>query len=324
MRDRTQFVKEETFKVLMWTFCGISSAFLASRLGIRLFRREKFKRSDGLLLLALPSLLAGSALLHSSLSALYNHSHAGSRADHEYVQQHEDAAPRLTAATELLWITIYSVKASFLLQFKFHKPPYSLVSVNLTRYYWTTVGMCTAAFICTLAVPPILCPSSSECQYLEGASSNTRAWEISLVSIDIVTDIAVMLIPILLIRMGNFTLSHAVVNTVFKSLSVCVVAIAAIRLAFLCNGAAQNVDYGTVILWLMVEAAVAVTAASISSYRVIVLDYLCKSQVQRARATQRDGCQPLNWWRTRGPCTRGQDHGSTAADSMSVILRPID
>ncbi|KAH6633137.1 hypothetical protein C7974DRAFT_165699 [Boeremia exigua] len=153
MRDRPQIVKEGSFKVLTWTLCGLASAFLASRLIIRFSRKEQLKRSDVLLLLALLSFFAGSALLHSTLSALYNHGSAGAGADRKYV------APCLTAAIELLWITIYCVKASFLIQFKFHKPPYSLVSANLTRYYWTTIILCTAAFLYTLAVPPTLCPS---------------------------------------------------------------------------------------------------------------------------------------------------------------------
>ena len=121
---------------------------------------RKLKRSDGLFLLALPSLFAGSALLFSTLDVLYDHGDAETRAHRNYVRQHASDASRLIAAIELLWITIYCVKGSFLLQFKFHKPPYSLVSANLTIYYWVTISVCTAAFLCTLAVPPILCQSS--------------------------------------------------------------------------------------------------------------------------------------------------------------------
>ena len=149
-----------TTQVLIWTFCSLSFAFVASRLVIRLSRKERLKRSDHLLLLALPSLFAGSALLHSTLDALYDYGATESPADRNHVRPDSTAAPRLTAAIELLWVTIYCVKASFLLEFKFHEPPYSLVSANLTRYYWATIGICTAAILCTLAAPPVLCPSS--------------------------------------------------------------------------------------------------------------------------------------------------------------------
>lgn len=147
-------------QALIWTLCGLSFAFLASRLVIRLSRKETLRRSDGPLLLALPSLFAGSALLSSTLDVLYDHGDTETPGHRSYVRQHAIAASRLTAAIELLWIIIYCVKGSFLLQFEFHKPPYSLVSAYLMRYYWVTISVCIAACLCTLAVPPTLCPSS--------------------------------------------------------------------------------------------------------------------------------------------------------------------
>jgi hypothetical protein len=146
-------------QVLIWTLCGMSITFLATRLFIRLSQKEPLKKSDYLLLLALPSLFSGSALLCSTLDALYDLSDAGSKADRNHAWD-ATAASRLTASIELLWITIYCVKAPFLLQFKFHKPPFSLVSANLTRHYWATLGTCIASFLCTLAVLPILCSPS--------------------------------------------------------------------------------------------------------------------------------------------------------------------
>ena len=146
-------------QVLIWTLCGLSTIFLVTRLLIRLSSKEPLKKSDYLLLLALPSLFCGSALLWSTLDALYDLSDTGSKADQSRARG-ATATSRLTASIELLWIAIYCVKASFLLQFKFHKPPFSLVSANLTRHYWATSGTCIASFLCTLAVPPILCSSS--------------------------------------------------------------------------------------------------------------------------------------------------------------------
>lgn len=195
MRNSTQLVSKGTFRVgllssldnrkvlmitqgFMWTVCGLSCAFLASRLLIRYLKKEKLKRSDIPLLLALPSLFAGSALLHSTLSTLYDHDDESS-ADQNKPRQFASAAPRLTAAIELLWIAIYCVKASFLLQFKFHKPPYSLVSASLTRSYWVTSAMCMAAFLCTLAVPPVMC-QSSRMLVLFATSSTTRLTSIRL------------------------------------------------------------------------------------------------------------------------------------------------
>jgi hypothetical protein len=99
--------------------------------------------------------------------------------------------------------------------------------------------------------------------------------------------------------MANFTLSRAIINTAFKSLSVFAVAIAAIRLAFLCKADSDQVNYLTLILWLVVEGAVTLAAVSISSYRVVLLDVLSNRQVQRDDAAQQGGWQLLSLWRTR-------------------------
>jgi hypothetical protein len=98
--------------------------------------------------------------------------------------------------------------------------------------------------------------------------------------------------------MANFTLLRAALNAGFKSLSVFVVAVAVTRLAFLCDRKPQNNDHTATILWLMVEANVAIIAASVSSYRVVVLDYLCRRQVQQESVAREGAWELLNWWRS--------------------------
>jgi hypothetical protein len=86
----------------------------------------------------------------------------------------------------------------------------------------------------------------------------------------------------LLIHMANFTKSHTIINASFKSLSVFTIAIAATRLAVQYNSNQQCIDYDAVTFWLVVEAAVALSMASISSYRVVLLDYLAERRLRRS------------------------------------------
>jgi hypothetical protein len=88
--------------------------------------------------------------------------------------------------------------------------------------------------------------------------------------------------------MSTFSLAHAAINTLFKSLSIFAIASAACRLAFQYNTKARRIDYISLTLWLVIEAAVAVIAAAISSYRVVVLDYLKdrRAQQQTSARTQ--------------------------------------
>lgn len=188
----------------MWTLCGLCTSFLASRLAVRMRTKGKLRRSDYFLVVALPCLYAGCALLDSSLATLYVHVTDVPGEINISRDQPAGTSARLTSAIELLWITVYCVKASFLAQFKFHKPPYAYVSKHLTRFYWVTIGICGSSFLFTLAVPILLCRSSSElaftlgppfdtdslghCEYLR--PSNTVTWEIALSIFDIVTDIS--------------------------------------------------------------------------------------------------------------------------------------
>ena len=74
--------------------------------------------------------------------------------------------------------------------------------------------------------------------------------------------------------MANLTRSHAIINWSFKSLSIFATIVAATRLALQYNAHADRIQYVTLVFLLVVETAVAIIMASISSYRAVVLDQL--------------------------------------------------
>ena len=115
--------------------------------------------SEYFLIVALLSLFVGTGLLQSTRNDFYAQSSARTFGG---IEQRTSVAPRLTASIELLWVAIYCVKASFLVQFKFHKPLYAYVSPRLTRHYWATIAVCGSAFLFTTVVPIVLCPQSSQ------------------------------------------------------------------------------------------------------------------------------------------------------------------
>lgn len=82
--------------------------------------------------------------------------------------------------------------------------------------------------------------------------------------------------------MANFTRSHTLINAWFKSLSICTIAMAAPRLALQYDGNSHRIRYVTLTFWLVIEAAVAIIMASISSYRVVLLDYLAERRMQHS------------------------------------------
>lgn len=85
-----------------------------------------------------------------------------------------------------------------------------------------------------------------------------------------------------LINMANTIRSYTIVNFIFKSLSTFNIVIAAARLALQYDTTADRVRYVSVIFLLGIEATMALTMVSISSYRVVVLDYLARKQRRSA------------------------------------------
>ncbi|CBY00428.1 predicted protein [Plenodomus lingam JN3] len=180
--------------------------------------------------------------------------------------------------------TLYTV-ASFLVQSKFYKPLYAYVSPNLTRYYWASVGMCGVGFFFTLIITIVLCPHPEYCRHT--ALQDTLPWEITLSTLDILTDLLVISIPVSLACLANFTLSNAIINTLFKSLSVFPIIITVCRTIFQINKEKRQINYLILALWLAIEAAVAVIMGSVSSYRTVVLKlYATHIRQQRSDPTQ--------------------------------------
>ncbi|KAF2110778.1 hypothetical protein BDV96DRAFT_583699 [Lophiotrema nucula] len=257
----------------MWPLSVLATVFLASRFAVRMSSKGRLMLNDYFLVAGLPIFFIGAGLVQSVLPFLYEqHALATNRHAGKILR-------RLPAAIEMLWITIYCVKFCFLAQFKFHKPPYAYVSVHLTRYYWAVVSICSASFIVTLVQPLVLCSKSETCRYFQ--ATGTAGWEIAVTSIDILTDLLVISIPILLIYMANFTRSHTIINTSFKSLSVFSIAIATTRLALQYDRDARRIDYIVMVFFLFTEAVVALVMASISSYRTVILDKLVEWRTTR-------------------------------------------
>ncbi|KAJ4991927.1 hypothetical protein SVAN01_02522 [Stagonosporopsis vannaccii] len=98
--------------------------------------------------------------------------------------------------------------------------------------------------------------------------------------------------------MANFTLSRAIVNNIFKSLSVCAIAVAAPRFAFLCGGQVPATQLHNNHLLADGRSSHRLIAASVSSYHFIVLDYVWKRQLREEDTARKGGWELVNWWRS--------------------------
>jgi len=94
--------------------------------------------------------------------------------------------------------------------------------------------------------------------------------------------------------MANFTRSHTIINASFKGLSVFSIAIASTRLALQYRAGYRQINYVALTYWLVIEAAVAIIMASISSWRVVILNRLFEWEVQQR--TKANGLNTHGIW----------------------------
>ncbi|KAF1957113.1 hypothetical protein CC80DRAFT_412196 [Byssothecium circinans] len=271
--------------------------------------------NDYFLVAALPILFIALGLLQSILSALFEIEKSSIFIAQVLQPRLPGTTPRLTAAVELLWVTIYCVKFCFLAQFRFHKPPYAYVNVHLTRYYWSTIGICAAAFLITIAEPIVLCSTSKNCRYAD--QSSNVAWETAVSVIDIITDLLVISIQILLIHMANFTRSDTIINCTFKSLSIFAIVIAATRLGLQYDSQARRINYVSFTFLLAIEAAIAIIMASISSHRVVLLNWLEEHRTRKAANVSRPRMHKR--WRTSQGLDNAMEPSATRDISLSSL-----
>ena len=94
--------------------------------------------------------------------------------------------------------------------------------------------------------------------------------------------------------MANFTRSHTIINASFKGLSVFSIAIASTRLALQYRAGYRQINYVALTFWLAIEATVAIIMASISSWRVVILNRLFEWKVQQR--TKANGLNTHGIW----------------------------
>jgi uncharacterized membrane protein len=117
--------------------------------------------------------------------------------------------------------------------------------------------------------------------------------------------------------MANLTRSHTIINFIFKSLSVVTLAVAATRLALQYDHQTRRIQYVTLTFLLIVETAIAIVMASISSYRVVVVDQLAERRMRKAGApTQSKAHRP--WYTALG--RRGTDQSQSRWDGSFASL----
>ncbi|KAF1966592.1 hypothetical protein BU23DRAFT_603379 [Bimuria novae-zelandiae CBS 107.79] len=168
------------------------------------------------------------------------------------------------------WLAIFAVKFSFLALF--HKMCRN-VSRKLTAYFWVTVAATVTSGIVVILEGFILCPrfgaDATRC-FLENHYTFSISSGVVVQSLDIVTDLMIISIPLTLLKMSQLKLQNKIRIAIVLCLSsICVI----LSIARLAAGMHRNVfgkwQFGIAWLSFMLhcEASVAIMAGSVPALR---------------------------------------------------------
>ncbi|PVI05709.1 hypothetical protein DM02DRAFT_668070 [Periconia macrospinosa] len=299
-------VDQLSFKV--WSIIFTSCAILASaaRLFVRYLRERTFLLEEYLILLATICFVVEAGLTYSFIPSIYLIDattfqrpvlkHIAQSADGTSGRDLQERFMSIGAGTVNAyflfgWLAIFSIKASFLSLF------YRMlrnVNKKLMTWFWTTVGFTIISAGAVLLESFQLCSHFGEgpvqC-FLTTRHTFTIHSGLVVQSLDIITDLMVISIPVLLLRMSSLRLQLKLRLVLILCLSTACVVIGIIRMAGGVHfNVVSNKQFSMVWLTFMLhcEAAVALMAGSVPGLHALITAQELNVK-QRLTASRSDG-----------------------------------
>ncbi|KAF1955250.1 hypothetical protein CC80DRAFT_447609 [Byssothecium circinans] len=280
-------VDQLSFKVwsILFTACAVLAA--TTRLLIRYLRERTLFLEDYLILFATICLICETGLVYSFIKTMYlidattlrlpvlghlARAKEGSPAHGLFTDFLKTGPQVMNAYLTFGWFAVFAVKASFLALF------YKMlrnVSKNLMTWFWITVTLTAMSAIIVVLEDFIICPQfgagPAQCFVKNGYTFSISSGVV-VQSLDIITDLMIVSIPILLLRLSHLHLQHKLRLSLVLCLSTTCILLSIGRLA---GGISHNVfsKHQFSLTWvsfmLHCEAAVAVMAGSVPALHAL-------------------------------------------------------
>jgi hypothetical protein len=289
-------IKKLPFKVATNILLGIAILSVIGRVGLKIHHRRSFLADDYILFFGTACLIAGTAVLFYQLDTLYLG--PAIQADPElvfYLDAHDlneliyNEIKYLDTFFSLLWTATFSVKFSFLAFF------WKLVNAaeNLRIFYRVTIVCTFIAWGFIICQPFIICPyfgwRSVKCYQ----QPNTRLYNALIITgtvLDIITDLMIVIIPILVLRRSPLKSRQKVAVGTFLSLSTVMIIVSITRSTKIHGPPNVPINVTWAIFWTHIEASVAIIMVSLTAFRTIF------NQKKQERA-QQERMRRVNSWR---------------------------
>ncbi|CBX99524.1 hypothetical protein LEMA_P087630.1 [Plenodomus lingam JN3] len=281
--DHAGKINRKSFDGLLWSFLIIAVLACGARLIFRFKKQRKFFADDAFVFFSTLCLIANTGVMW----------HA---ADKMYMIEAVNSDPTITfTVPELIplldlnkwifiylaldWTAIYAIKMSFLI---FFRPLIRNLSVSLHRFYWICWVINVVAWMFVVGEPFILCPyfgmEAMKC-YPNTQFKLNLAMSILTLLLNITTDIMIITIPLLLLRLSQMRIEQKASIASFLCLSISMIIITIIRLA---GGLHESVrgEREFSLVWthilLHVESGVAILMACLVAFRTIFANQIAQ------------------------------------------------
>ncbi|KAK2734540.1 hypothetical protein FQN57_001645 [Myotisia sp. PD_48] len=258
-------IPKTTFVVTLWFFFALTTVLLICRLSIRLSLHRQVFWDDVFAITAYFMLLGQLVLVTVMTPQIYLliDVYAGVTPPADYLDQITFMIKIMYAHSMLFTTCVYCVKASFLSLF------WRLIRnlVNFRKAWWGTAIFCGLTYCTTIAFFPISCTKL----YVYGCTDahSIKLGLISLrfgTSVDIATDIAIMLLPIAFVMKSHLPLPQKLGLIGLFGLGGVIIAIAVLRIVATDNQS-KHPPTSWLIFWGTMESCVAVITSCFAAFK---------------------------------------------------------
>ncbi|KAI0165169.1 hypothetical protein GGR52DRAFT_97695 [Hypoxylon sp. FL1284] len=275
-------ITHSTLLGFQWSGTGFSILVVAARLAIRLKTFRRLQIDDYLITTGAILNIAWCVLWTIIGNDLYASSHSdpaptssqhGANNSHNKESQHRMLANYILASYIVMWSCLWAVKSSFMAFF------YGLRNrVRSQRIlWWIVLVLIVASYIACIAMLNYQCQgnkASDSAKYClsRGVLDQERRWSILKTTMDIVTDVSIVILSGNIVWRAQIPLKRKAVLTFFCSLTVFMVVIAVVRVV-------GTGDITRLQLWNSIEMTTAIFVACFASFR---------SLYSRSRSSRQD------------------------------------
>ncbi|KAF2470517.1 uncharacterized protein BDR25DRAFT_303960 [Lindgomyces ingoldianus] len=276
-------VNQPVFQVVSGFFCALAILAFIGRLAVRLTIRQRLYADDYLLIFSVAALIAATIILYKFnhliyiLNALKFDFFLPTKDDFKAIGGAQGINYSLIA---MMWTATCAVKLCFLVS---SKALIANVSTKITLWYWVTVVLVVISWGLAVTIAFIICPYTGNAIIThcspETPFVKTMVLKIVVTSLDAITDIMIVAIPIWILHNVRIKLTQKFAIGVFLCLSVVMVAITITRTAVAYHNNRWDMTWEYLILYL--ESCIAIIMASATAFRTVFVEHRRRREQDR-------------------------------------------